>query len=103
MIDVEQARRDLLDASKRFFVIPALFSRDEVCRYRQGCERFMSGAKRIRQRIITDSVEDYVHPRSHDHLDRTARIYQHFHNHRNDLAGQLFARAARTSSGAGRC
>ena len=93
MIDTERARQDLLDPSRGFFVIRGLFSTEEADRYRDGCERFMSTAVRIRERIVTDRTRDYVHPRSHDALERTARIYQYFHNHRTDFTGQLLQRA----------
>ena len=93
MISVEEARHDLLDPARGFFVIHNLFSKEEISRYRQTCEQFMGRAKRIQERIITNSIEDYVHPRSHDQLERTARIYQYFHNHKTDFAGELFSRA----------
>lgn len=95
MIDLDRARRDLLDEAKGFFVIPGLFSAAEVNAYRQSCERFMRHARHIQSRIITNTIADYVHLRSHDDVERTARIYQHFHNHRNDHTGKLFDRAVR--------
>lgn len=93
MIDIDQARRDLLDENVGFAVVRGLFSEAEAETYRQECERFVQKSKRIRQRIMTDSMEDYVHPRSHDREERTARIYQYFHNHKADMTGKLLNRA----------
>jgi hypothetical protein len=93
MIDLERARNDLLDEAKGYFVIPGLFSAEEVNAYRERCDGFMRHGRRIQARIITDTISDYVHLRSHDAFERTARIYQHFHNHRHDETGKLFARA----------
>ncbi|WP_437991762.1 2OG-Fe(II) oxygenase [Sorangium sp. So ce145] len=93
MIDTEKARQDLLDPSLGFFVIRGLFSTKETDKYRESCERFMTDARRIRARIITNSMCDYVHPRSHDHVERTARIYQYLHNHQDDFIGGLLGRA----------
>lgn len=93
MIDAEKARRDLLDEDKGFWVIKKLYSEEEVDAYRQVCEYFVQHSKRIQERIISDTIEDYVHPRSHDQEERTARIYQHFHNHRGDMVGRFFDRA----------
>jgi hypothetical protein len=93
MIDVAQARRDLTDDDVGFFVVRQLYTPAEIDAYRETCERFMRSSKRIQQRIITDSIEDYVHPRSHDQHERTVRIYQHFHNHRDDMVGRLLDRA----------
>ncbi|WP_437975750.1 hypothetical protein WMF11_49375 [Sorangium sp. So ce295] len=74
-------------------MIRGLFSAKETDQYRENCEQFMTDARRIRARIITKSMRDYVHPRSHDHLERTARIYQYFHNHQDDFIGRLLGRA----------
>jgi hypothetical protein len=93
MIDVEQARHDLLDEDLGFHVVRGLYTPREIDSYRQACERFMRESKRIRERITTDTMEDYVHPRSHDQEERTARIYQYFHNHRDDMIGGLLQRA----------
>ncbi len=93
MIDVERARCDLLAQDKGFYVIKKLYSEEEVDVYRNACEHFMRHSKRIQERIITDRIEDYVHPRSHDQEERTARIYQYFHNHRGDMVGHFFDRA----------
>jgi len=93
MIEVEKARSDLLDQDKGFYVIKKLYSEEKVDVYRQICERFIQHSKRIHERIISDTIEDYVHPRSHDQQERTARIYQYFHNHRGDMVGRFFDRA----------
>lgn len=93
MIDVERARSELLDDDKGFYVIKNLYTEEEVDAYRRACERFVREGTRIHERIISDRIKDYVHPRSHDQEERTARIYQYFHNHRGDMIGRLFDRA----------
>lgn len=92
-IDVVQARRDLIDKDKGFVVVRSLYSSAEVDAYRDACERFMATSKRIQRRIIADTMEDYVHPRSHDEHERTVRLYQYFHNHRGDMIGRFLERA----------
>jgi hypothetical protein len=99
MIDAEQARRDLLDDDRGFHVIRGLYSAAEVDAYRQACDRVMRHGRRIHERIMSDSVEDYVHPRSHDQEERTARIYQYFHNHRGDEIGRFLDRAVAIRDG----
>jgi hypothetical protein len=92
-MNIAQARHDLLNADAGFHVIRGLYSPEEVDSYRKACERFMSSATRIHERVMTDRMPDYVHPRSHDQVERTARIYQYFHNHRGDEIGLWLDRA----------
>lgn len=89
MHDVEAMRADLLDDDKGFLVLKNLYTEQEVEDYRQSCERFLKDGAVIHERINTDSMIDYVHPRSHDDEVRTFRIYQFFHNHQGDAVGRF--------------
>jgi hypothetical protein len=93
VIDTTVVRRDLLDNGKGFFVLEGLYSADQIDAYREACDSFIRRGKRIHERIMTDTMEDYVHPRSHDREERTVRIYQYFHNHRDDMIGEFLNRA----------
>ncbi len=93
MIDASEIRSSLLDRGVGFHVMRGLYSVQEVDSYRTECERFMRIGTKIRERITTATMPDYVHPRSHDQEQRTARIYQYFHNHSNDAVGRFLQRA----------
>ena len=92
-VDLEGARKDLVDPRKGFAVFREFWGRAEVEHYRQECERFMQSGTTIFERINTDSTPDYIHPRSHDDQRRTYRIYQFFHNHRSPLTDDLLTRS----------
>ncbi len=92
-IDADSARREILDPGIGFVVVRGLYSPQQIDTYRDSCERFIESGTRIRQRILTSRIKDYVHPRSHDREERTVRIYQYFHNHHGDETGSFLDRA----------
>ncbi len=77
---VEQFVADLLDPAKGYVVVKGYFTYAEIDAYRNECEAFLRIGPVRHTRINTDSVRDYVHPRSHDEVERTVRIYQYLHN-----------------------
>ena len=89
MHDFEAICAELLDDDKGFLVLKNFYSEVEVEEYRRTCEAFLREGTVIHDRINTDSMIDYVHPRSHDDEARTYRIYQYFHNHRGDAIGRF--------------
>lgn len=91
--DIGKIRADVLDPNKGFHVLRSLYTLSEVTAYRNRCREFLQHGRVIHQRINSDTMHDYVHPRSHDRQDRTYRIYQFLHNHRNDLTGEFFSKA----------
>ena len=93
MHTAETIRQSLLSPEKGFFVLKGFYSLEEVKDYREYCQSFMAKGARIHTRINTDSMRDYVHPRSHDSVDRTSRIYQFFHNHQHDKIGAFLNKA----------
>jgi hypothetical protein len=93
MYETEAMRTDLQDDDKGFYVLKGFYSEREVDDYRGECERFLRVGKVIYDRINTDSMTDYVHPRSHDDAARTYRIYQFLHNHRDDAIGRFLGKA----------
>ncbi len=95
MHDYPAIRSDLRDDNRGMHVIRGLYSADEVEEYRDYCHRFMKRAPVIYERINTDTMFDYVHPRSHDNVPRTYRIYQFLHNHTDDISARIIERALR--------
>jgi len=91
--DVAAIRADLLNPAMGFHVCRDFYSPGEVVAYRNACREFLDHGRVIYQRINSDSMPDYIHPRSHDRQNRTYRIYQFFHNHRHDRIGALFSKA----------
>jgi len=73
--------------------LKGFYSDREADAYREECASFLRTGKIIYQRINTDYMEDYVHPRSHDKELRTQRIYQYLHNHKGDSVAQFLNRA----------
>lgn len=93
MESLEIIRKDLVDPDKGFYVIRSLYSADEVNQYLNYCEEFIYTGPKIHTRINTDNMFDYVHPRSHDEIDRTFRIYQFFHNHESGFVSKFLYKA----------
>jgi hypothetical protein len=91
--EIDSLRSAVADNARGFYVLRSFYSREEVDEYITYCERFLHSGKVIYNRINTDSMIDYVHPRSHDHEERTFRIYQFFHNHRDDGVGRFLRKA----------
>ena len=75
---LDQARDALRDPSRGYLLFKDFFSTTEVSHYRDECERFITTGPSILCRINTDTMPDYIHPRSHDAVERTYRIYQFF-------------------------
>jgi hypothetical protein len=71
---------ELSDPAKGYVVIKNYFTDIEVDRYRDECQTFLEVGPVCYTRINSDTVPDYVHPRSHDREVRTYRIYQYLHN-----------------------
>lgn len=92
-LDLARARELLVDPERGFIVWRGFWSAAEARRYRGECERFMATGPRIHQRINTDAMPDYIHPRSHDATERTYRIYQFFHNHHSRFTDALLGRS----------
>jgi hypothetical protein len=82
--EMSAARERLQDPDYGFITIPNMLSLDEADRYREECDAFISKGPVYHARVNTDSMPDYVHPRSHDAMERTWRIYQFLHNTRSD-------------------
>jgi len=91
--DVNAIRANLLNPAKGFHVCRGFYSPEEVAVYRDVCRQFLEHGRVIYKRINSDSMPDYVHPRSHDRHNRTYRIYQFLHNHRADMMGRFFSKA----------
>src|SRR5262249_47732917 len=70
----------LLDPDRGYVLIKNHFTIAEVDAYRRDCEQFLSRAPKCYTRINSNTRADYVHPRSHDRVTRTYRIYQYLHN-----------------------
>src|SRR5262252_3960287 len=70
----------LLDTDRGFVLIKNHFTIEEVDAYRRDCEQFLLQARTCYTRINSNTRLDYVHPRSHDRVTRTYRIYQYLHN-----------------------
>ena len=89
---VESAREALADPARGYFVLRNLYSKEEISTYRAECAAAMARAPRVHARLNTDWMPDYVHPRSHDEVERTYRLYQYLHNTRSDTTARLFER-----------
>lgn len=89
---VESAREALADPARGYFVLRNLYSKEELATYRAECAAAMDRAPRVHARLNTEWMPDYVHPRSHDEVERTYRLYQYLHNARSDTTSQLFER-----------
>lgn len=89
---IADARRALADPDQGYFVVRDLYSDQEIDVYRAECAAAMDRAPRVHARLNTDWMPDYVHPRSHDEVERTYRLYQYLHNARSDTTAGLFAR-----------
>lgn len=90
---LDEAREALTCPSKGFFVIRGFYSADAIGRYRQECEDFLPRAQRIYARINVDGIFDYVHPRSHDAVERTYRLYQFPHNPHSAATERILEKA----------
>ncbi len=88
-LDFDRARDQLLDPDFGFFKLDRYLGQDQVDAYRSECARFLETGPVFYARINTDTMCDYVQPRSHDNVDRTIRIYQFFHNQRSSRSDQL--------------
>jgi hypothetical protein len=84
---------DLLNPDKGYVLIRKYFSDEEIDRYRNECENFLETGPVCVSRINTDWIPDYVHPRSHDKVGRTYRIYQYFHNDHSEPTTAFFDKA----------
>jgi hypothetical protein len=71
---------DLINPEKGYICLREFFHREEVDHYREECLRLLTSGPQYEIRINTNSMRDYVHPRSHDKVSRTFRIYQFLHN-----------------------
>ena len=85
----------MLSEDKGFHVLKGFYTREEAESYRSQCRDFLQAGNVFYTRINTDSMRDYVHPRSHDQQQRTQRIYQYFHNHTDDELARFWGRAVR--------
>lgn len=93
MYDLNQIRQELCSPSKGFYILRNFYTLEQIGNYRQYCEDFLEKGKIMYGRINTDSIYDYIHPRSHDSKVRTFRIYQYFHNHLNDRCSSFWESA----------
>jgi len=84
---------DLLDPAKGWVLVRDCFQESEVDAYRDECEAFLRSGPVCHSRINHDKVEDYIHPRSHDDVARTLRIYQYLHNTHSPTTRAFFAKA----------
>lgn len=84
---------DILDPEKGYIHLRSFFSREEVDRYREECIQFLTAGPQYEIRINTTSMRDYVHPRSHDKVARTFRIYQFLHNRHSQDTTRFFEKA----------
>jgi hypothetical protein len=84
---------DLLNPEKGYIHLRGFFSREEVDHYREECVRFLTSGPQYEIRVNTSSMRDYVHPRSHDAISRTFRIYQYLHNRHSPETTQFFKKA----------
>lgn len=91
--DLAEIRRNLTDKNRGFHVLKGFYSTTEARWLREDCAAFLAAGPIRHTRINTDSIEDYVHPRSHDERSRTQRVYRYLHNHKTDQVGQLLSRA----------
>ena len=76
----EQTVADLLDPGKGYVLVKRYYTIEEVDAYRNDCEKLLARALICHTRINSDTCPDYIHPRSHDGVSRTYRIYQYPHN-----------------------
>jgi hypothetical protein len=81
--EIKAARERLCDPDYGFVTIPNMLSLAEADRYREECDAFISTGPVYHARVNTDTMPDYVHPRSHDEMERAWRIYQFLHNKRS--------------------
>ncbi len=88
-IDIQKIRADVSNYDLGFFVLRNLLSVQNIEKYILECKRFIKTSSICFTRINTDWINDYVHPRSHDQIERTHRIYQYFHNHRSESTDSL--------------
>lgn len=91
--DLATIRRDLESYNKGYYLLREFYSSEEVEDYRSACETFLHEGPVIYDRINTDTMHDYVHPRSHDSVERTFRIYQFLHNHKTGLVASFIHKA----------
>ena len=84
---------DLLNPDKGYVLIQNYFSDAEIDQYRTECENFLHTGPVVVSRINTDWIPDYVHPRSHDKVGRTYRIYQYLHNTHSAPTTAFFEKA----------
>ena len=91
--DHESLVADLLNPAKGYVIIKGYFSEVEIDTYRNECQQFLNAGPVCFSRINTPSVPDYVHPRSHDKVGRTYRIYQYPHNKQSNSTAAFFRKA----------
>ena len=91
--NLSEIRDDLQAADKGYFLIKNFYGQDEVQHYLSYCKNFLKNGPIIHDRINSDNIKDYVHPRSHDHINRTFRIYQFLHNHKGGGVAQFLNKA----------
>ena len=84
---------ELLNPTKGYVLLKDYFSEAEIDRYRSECQSFLRTGPVCVSRINTDSVRDYVHPRSHDKVGRTYRIYQYLHNEHSERTTEFLNKA----------
>ncbi|MDU0356359.1 hypothetical protein RS130_22900 [Paraglaciecola aquimarina] len=91
--DLVKIRDDLQSPDKGYFLIRNFYGQDEVQHYLSYCQTFLENGPVIHDRINSDTIKDYVHPRSHDQVNRTTRIYQYLHNHQNSSVSSFLKKA----------
>jgi len=93
LIDRASYVAELLNPTKGYVLLKDYFSEAEIDGYRNECQSFLRTGPVCVSRINTDLVRDYVHPRSHDKVGRTYRIYQYLHNEHSERTTEFFNKA----------
>jgi len=84
---------DLLNPAKGYVLVRSCFTDAEIDGYRDECQAFLETGPVCHSRINTDTIHDYVCPRSHDEVVRTIRIYQYLHNPHSASTKAFFKKA----------
>lgn len=87
--NLHDMRQRLTDPKCGYVLIRKFLDTDAVISYRDECSRFLANGPRLFTRINSPRFYDYVHPRSHDEVQRTFRIYQYFHNNRSQRTDRM--------------
>ena len=91
--DLGEIRDSLQAQDQGYFLIKNFYDMDETQKYLEYCKTFLENGPIIHDRINSDKIEDYVHPRSHDDVNRTFRIYQFLHNHKQGYVANFLRKA----------